>query len=200
MTSGSFAPLVAVAVGLLGTPVAAACEDPFVREDGGDRIEVSLAWGRGFVRIGASEERRMHDDPQWSAGLYSHFETDAGRLFRPVFWSPGASLSLGAPDVSDAGAAGENRVRFGDQRPLRDRRIGWEHFGARSEPWTWSASLGPAPLERFARTGSVRVEHWSGPSRRRLGLSTWARYDWDRVERLVQLARDHFQGCPATGA
>lgn len=200
MKTASIAPLVAVAAGLLATPVAAACEDPFVLDDGDDRIEVSLAWGRGFVRIGAAEERRMRDDPQWSASLYSHFETDAERLFQPVFWSPGASLSLGAPDVSDAGAAAENRVRFGDQRPLRDRHIGWEHFGARSEPWTWSASLGPAPLERFSRAGFVRVEHWSGASRRRLVLSTWARYDWDRVERLVRIARDHFEGCPATGA
>ena len=199
----SFTTLLAFVVVVLATPARSACEDPFVWQEGSDRLELSLRTGQGFLRIGASAEQRMRDDPEWSAGLYSHFSTDAERLFQPIFWSSGASVSLGAPDVSGSGPAGENRVRFGDRRPLRDREIGWEHFGgfstSHSEPWTWSRNLGEAPLERFREAGSVRIEHWSGESRGRLERRTWARYDWDRVERLIQSARDHFANCAPAG-
>lgn len=200
-------PLVALA-SLLTASAGLACESRVIIEDKDDRIEVDLDAGYGFIRIRASEEGRQEDDPQWSAGLYSTFRTDAEQFARPVFWlsaQPGqpvepASLSIGAPDVSgDGHPVAENRIRFGDRTVIRDRQIGWEHFGghrtSRSEPWTWSRQLGENPLAAFRETGSVRIEFWSGPSRRRLERRTWARYDWSRMERMVGLARERLAAC-----
>lgn len=210
---------------LTPSPASAACEDPFVWSDGADQVQVSMAQGRGFVRIGASEEQRMGDGAEWSASLYSHFRTDAVHLPQPIFWTPdpasvsvSPSLALAPPDVPTELGRGHNRIDFGQGRVIRDRAPDAEYWRLspgedgslverpRAEWWTYStdlgespADLGEAPLARFRDTGSIRVEHWGG-SRWRPRLQTWARYDWTRLESLIQRARDHFAGCSAPAA
>jgi hypothetical protein len=210
MKPGHIAPLLAAVTTLLAGPAAGACEDPFVWEEPGARIEVALVWGRGFITIEATDQIAESGREASRGRLYSHFRTDAARLASGKFWEPGsASLSLAAPAVSlSRDNRLENRIFFDGRRVVRDRDPGLEFFGVagrdgHAEVWTYRRDDIEGPtgggwmLDNLQRHGEVRIEHWSARDRGPLVKKTEASFEWSRIDRLVDRARVHFAGCPA---